>query len=65
MLITSVLDSMADELILLEIDGLSDQIEAFDPYYDFAEDEVETLPDETARWGYRVPCPGVRYYTFE
>ncbi len=65
MLITSVLDSMADELLLLEIDGSFDQIEPFENFYDFAEDEVESHPYETVRWGYRVPCPGVRYYTFE
>ena len=60
--------SSADEFLLLEIEGALDQ---FDPYLELDVLEIldvedaESRPGEEARWGYTVPCPGVRYYFFE
>ncbi len=59
---------LADEFLLLEIEGELDQ---FDPInepdylgiFDF--EETESRPQEPKYWNYRVPCPGVRYYFFE
>ena len=59
---------LADEFLLLEIEGALDQ---FDPFLEL--DALEMIdvedagsrPSESARWGYRVPCPGVRYYFYE
>ena len=59
---------LADEFLLLEIEGELDQ---FDPInepdylgiFDF--EEPESRPSEPRSWNYRVPCPGVRYYFFE
>lgn len=58
----------ADEFLLLENEGV---VENFDPFaeYDaiamFDVDEAELRLKEPPNWGYRVPCPGVRYYFCE
>ncbi len=60
--------SWADEFLLLEIEGAFDQIEpflAFEDFEMFDVDETESRPREPIQWGYRVPCPGVRYYSFD
>ena len=60
--------SWVDEFLHLEIEGAFDE---FDPLLEpealeiFDVDEAEPRPSESARWGYRIPCPGVRYYFFE
>ncbi len=59
---------LADEFLLLEIEGAIDQ---FDPYLEpdvlgiFDVEDAEPRPREQTRWAYRVPCPGVRYYFFK
>ena len=59
---------LADEFLLLEIEGELDQ---FDPINEpdylgiFDVDETKPRPREPQYWHYRVPCPGVRYYFFE
>ena len=59
---------LADEFLLLEIEGELDQ---FDPINEpdylgiFDVDETEPRPRDSKFWYYRVPCPGVRYYFFE
>ena len=59
---------LADEFLLLEIEGTFEQIK---PFLEFEEpeifdvDEAESRPSKPTFWGYRVPCPGVRYYIYE
>ena len=59
---------LADEFLYLEIEGAFDQ---FDPFLEldvleiFDVEEAVSCSNEQTRWGYRVPCPGVRYYFFE
>jgi len=55
------------DMELLEIPR-SPLLDLFSPSLEFEEiEEVETesRPNGAADWGYRVPGPGVRYYTFE
>ncbi len=60
--------SLADEFLPLEIEGAFDQ---FDPFLEldalelFDVEDAEPRPSESARWGYRVPRPGVKYYFFD
>ena len=59
---------LADEFLLLEIEGEFPQFEPFfepDSLENFDVDEPESRPREQPRWGFRIPCPGVRYYFFE
>ncbi len=59
---------LADEFLLLEIEGELDQFEPVnEPDYLglFELDETEPRPREQNPWAYRVPGPGVRYYFFE
>ncbi len=59
---------LADEFLLLEIEGELDQFEPVnEPDYLglFDIDETEPRPREQNPWAYRVPCPGVKYYFFE
>ena len=54
--------------MLLEIEGTFEQIEPFLEFEEpemFDADETESRFGDAARWGYRIPCPGVRYYFFE
>ena len=59
---------LADEFLVLEIES---ELQQNDPFPDFDSlglsdvDETETSPREEHHWGYRVPCPGVRYYFYE
>ena len=59
---------LADEFLLLEIEGDLDQFEPvneLDYLGLFDIDETEPRPREQTHWGYRVPGPGVRYYFFD
>ena len=59
---------LADEFLPLEIEGAFDQ---FDPFLEldalelFDVEDAEPRASESARWGYRVPRPGVKYYFFD
>jgi hypothetical protein len=59
---------LADEFLILEIESESDQT---GPFLEFDSlgisdvDDGDTRPREENHWGYRVPCPGVRYYFYE
>ncbi len=60
--------SWAEEFLFLEIEGGFEQFEPFielEALEIFEVDATEPRPSEPARWGYRIPCPGVRYYFFE
>ena len=59
---------LADQFLLLEIEGTFEQIEPFLEFEEpemFDADETESRLGDAARWSYRIPCPGVRYYFFE
>ncbi|PKB71604.1 MAG: hypothetical protein BZY87_04370 [SAR202 cluster bacterium Io17-Chloro-G6] len=62
MLLTSIHESMADELVLLEFE---DSLERYETFYEILENEVESPPRETPKWGYRLVSPGVKYYMFQ
>ena len=65
MLKTKGLYPITEEPYLAETEVLFDQFDPFEVFYEFEEGRVDFLPQETARWGYRVPCPGVKIYTIE
>lgn len=57
--------SIEQEYCFLEFE---DMYVEFDPFVEseaIEGDETESRPNEAVRWGYRIPCPGVKYYTFE
>ncbi len=59
---------LADEFLLLEIEGELDRFEPVnEPDYLglFDLDDAEPRSGEHNHWSYRVPGPGVRYYFFE
>lgn len=59
---------LADEFLPLEVEGEFHQIEPFlefDALDILDVDEAEPRPIDSVRWGYRIPCPGVRYYFFD
>jgi hypothetical protein len=59
---------LADEFLVLEIESESVQIGPFldvDSLGIFDVEETGSRPREEHHWGYRVPCPGVRYYFYE
>ncbi len=59
---------LADEFLVLEIES---ELQQNDPFPDFHSlglsdvDDADTRPREERHCGYRVPCPGVRYYFYE